>query len=83
MTPAAYAVAPAVKLAAKAAVRKAVRRGALTRPDACSMCGRAGVRIVGHHNDYAQVLDVKWLCGRCHGRRHSPFYDLPVTAVPA
>lgn len=51
------------------AVFVAVRAGRLIKPENCSECGRAG-RIHGHHEDYSRPLDVVWLCGRCHGKRH-------------
>lgn len=60
------------------AVARALRRGDLVRPEACSQCGRTG-RIQGHHADYARQLDVEWLCPRCHGIRH---YDLQREAQP-
>lgn len=54
---------------ARAAVARAVRDGRLIRPFVCSACGRDG-RIEGHHEDYAQPLQVDWLCNGCHQKRH-------------
>ena len=72
-----------VKERANKAVGRAVKRGELVRPSACQMCGRAGVRIVAHHIDYARPLDVTWLCTSCRARQHGPFAGLPRTLVLA
>lgn len=47
-------------------VQKAVDRGHMEKPSACSACGVEGVWIEGHHEDYARPLDVTWLCKPCH-----------------
>jgi hypothetical protein len=52
---------------ARAAVYRAVRRGALPRPNSCASCGAKG-RVEGHHIDYSRPLDVEWLCPKCHRR---------------
>lgn len=49
--------------------RAALRAGTLTRPAACSDCGRER-KIVGHHTDYRYPLAVVWLCTTCHARAH-------------
>jgi len=46
-------------------VAKALKRGALVRPDACESCG-AMVRIEAHHTDYSQPYLIQWLCPPCH-----------------
>jgi hypothetical protein len=51
------------------AVRWAVKKGRLVRPESCSECGGGG-RIEGHHDDYARRLDVVWLCTECHNKKH-------------
>lgn len=48
-------------------VREAVSRGLLTRQP-CESCGEA--KVHAHHEDYAQPLLVRWLCGRCHREVH-------------
>ena len=52
-------------------VGNAVRDGRLHKPDACSLCGRTGTRIEGHHDDYTKPLVVIWFCCRCHRRHHA------------
>lgn len=53
---------------AHSAVRNAIRRGDLVRPDTCSRCGIVG-KIEASHDDYARPLDVEWLCRRCHAHK--------------
>lgn len=50
-----------------AAARKC---GAVTPALACECCDRTGVRIHGHHTDYARPLSVMWLCTDCHRLAH-------------
>lgn len=45
----------------------AIRSGLLTRPAQCGRCGGVG-EIDAHHHDYQRMLDVEWLCVRCHGK---------------
>ena len=52
------------------AVRIALQKGILFRPDYCTTCGRKDVRIVGHHEDYSEPLEVIWMCDGCHNRHH-------------
>ena len=64
--------ASADKRRARAAVNDAVRGGHIVPPDGCEECGHdfSEFRREAHHDDYSQPLNVVWLCGRCHGRRH-------------
>lgn len=57
-------------------VAAAVSKGLLVAPERCSNCGRK-VRLHGHHRDYnkSTLLDVVWLCGRCHRREHLGIID--------
>lgn len=41
----------------------------IVRPDICSACG-AGPPIQGHHPNYAEPLNIEWLCVGCHIDRH-------------
>lgn len=56
------------RIAARWALREAVRTGRIARADRCEGCG-ARARTEGHHHrgyDRAHWLDVQWLCKRCH-----------------
>jgi hypothetical protein len=52
---------------AAGAVRTALRRGSLVRPDRCERCGQQR-SISAAHWSYApdDWLDVRWLCRPCH-----------------
>ena len=50
-------------------VQKAVARGRLARPGACSSCG-CECRPEAHHADYSKPYEVEWLCRQCHRGRH-------------
>lgn len=56
------------KRKAHTAVSNAIRDGKLTKPDHCN-CGSTK-RIVGHHEDYTKLLEVIWMCQRCHVQLH-------------
>jgi hypothetical protein len=51
------------------AVASALRRGILTKPDACEACGKAG-SLDAHHEDHRLALDVRWWCRACHVAHH-------------
>lgn len=57
---------PAEQLIAKRAIRAAVVRGDIIRPDRCSQCG-VECKPDAHHPDYSKPLAVIWLCKPCHG----------------
>lgn len=54
-----------LKARARAAVRRAVVRGEVFRPNRCDQCGCLG-DVFGHHRDYTRALDLVWLCRKCH-----------------
>lgn len=55
---------------------KALKEGVITRPSICSKCLEGNKRrIIGHHEDYANPLDVLWLCDKCHQLRHIEIRD--------
>lgn len=47
------------------AVKAALRRGDLVRPDICEECLQQRY-CEAAHNDYSQPLAVRWLCRSCH-----------------
>lgn len=57
---------------ARLAVRRAIERGELIKPERCQRCNRraSGNAMHAHHADYDEPLDVEWLCRRCHGIEH-------------
>jgi hypothetical protein len=63
-------VSAAIAIRARTAVQNAVFSGALVRPSQCQACGKSGLKLHGHHNDYSKPLDVEWLCAKCHGAAH-------------
>lgn len=79
---AAYKKAPEKK-SAHEAVRRAIKKGVLTRPTSCTQCGNSKMRIEAHHHlGYAREhqLDVVFLCTSCHRASEDPIipvkYDL-------
>ena len=55
---------------AKHAVNYAIKMSKITKPDYCENCFAKG-RVEGHHEEYSKLLDVKWLCRRCHFEVHN------------
>ncbi|MBL9030287.1 MAG: hypothetical protein JNM80_01090 [Phycisphaerae bacterium] len=56
--------------AAHHAVARALRQGALRKPETCLGCGQPRP-VHAHHEDYREPLRVTWLCARCHRHHHS------------
>jgi hypothetical protein len=69
-----------LKADATAAYVAAKNRGELVPPKKCSVC-HARTGVVGHHDDYARPLDVRWLCRKCHARDHYGTESRPVVEV--
>src|SRR5512146_1539806 len=59
---------------AHGAVHKAIKRGHLVRPDRCENCGTAAPVEAHHWHGYGRehILDVQWLCHRCHVASPTP-----------
>ena len=47
------------------AVRRAIKKGLLVRPSVCETC-RKECKPLAHHTNYDRLLDVMWLCYKCH-----------------
>ena len=60
------------KQAARLTAYWAVRAGLLPRKYNCEKCGidARHARLVKHHVDYNNPLNVVWLCAVCHGEMH-------------
>ncbi len=56
--------------AARSAANAAHKSGKLKKPGACQCCKRKCRKLVKHHTDYRQPLNIKWLCPGCHGEEH-------------
>lgn len=50
-------------------LNRAVKTGAIKKPERCFDCGEIAC-LDGHHEDYGKPLVVVWLCRVCHVRRH-------------
>jgi hypothetical protein len=59
----------------------AIKIGILVRPAVCGECGKPPAKytkILGHHDDYAKPLEVRWVCRNCHMLIHHPHSLLPL-----
>lgn len=51
-------------------LERALIKGKISKPTACQKCGRVA-RLHGHHFDYADPLNIRWLCASCHKLEHN------------
>jgi len=67
-----------VKRKAHRNVNSAVKCGLIDKPAICSCCNKSEIKIYGHHWSYEDehVLDVVWLCAKCHGLEHRRINDI-------
>jgi len=56
---------------ARSKVQYFVKTGKLIPSPICEQCGKEG-KTRAHHNDYDKPLEIKWLCGTCHGTLECP-----------
>lgn len=54
---------------ARDALNKAVKKGAIEKPEHCARCEETEY-LQAHHDDYSKPLDVEWLCRDCHYGHH-------------
>ena len=59
-----------IKRGANILVGNAIASGKLIKPCCCSNCGFSNPRIHAHHDNYAEPLNVRWLCPACHKQWH-------------
>lgn len=59
---------------ARKKVHLARLRGEITRKP-CEVCGET--KVDGHHEDYNEPLDVRWLCRKHHMEQHRKFNRTP------
>lgn len=59
---------------ARLAVRNAVARGIIVKPERCEVCQQIR-KLHGHHDDYSREMEVRWLCSECHGDWHREHGD--------
>ena len=50
-------------------ITNAVRDGRIIKPDNCESCGKK-CNPEGHHDDYSEPMNVRWLCTKCHKQWH-------------
>lgn len=76
---AAYRGRNPLKEKARGAVRRALEKGTLVKGP-CAVCGSAE-NVHAHHVDYAEPLNVQWLCACHHAELHggsekeTPYFD--------
>lgn len=55
---------------ANSAVRVALLKKELERPEICSLCGTK-CNPLAHHPDYDRKLEIIWVCTKCHRILHA------------
>jgi len=48
---------------------RAIIEKRIERVDVCELCASTN-KVQGHHSDYDQPLNVRWLCPKCHSEWH-------------
>lgn len=54
-----------VKRAAHIILGNAISNGRIVKANMCECCSETE-GLHGHHDDYAEPLEVRWLCSQCH-----------------
>lgn len=62
------------KCSAHQAVARAIKKGSITKPERCQVCGSCE-KLNAHHYDYQKPLEVVWLCIPCHKKIHSKYFN--------
>ena len=57
-----------IKILAREAVRYALRRKKIVKPNKCSICKNVGLVEAHHYKGYSKEnqLNIMWLCRKCH-----------------
>ena len=73
----------AVKIKARKILQYAVKKGRIIKSNICFDCQKTFPKklIQSHHDDYSKPLEVKWLCKKCHSKRHRKYTDAMLGAV--
>ena len=58
---------------ARRIVMLANNKGEIKKPEYCQLCSQKG-KMVGHHKDYEQPLELLWVCPKCHYHLHGQVY---------
>jgi ribosomal protein S27AE len=69
----------AAKTLCRQETKKALWRGKLVRKEACERCGAA--QPVTHHVNYAEPLNILWLCRKCHAAEHAALRSAGVVLI--
>lgn len=56
---------------ARSRIHYLVKTGKLIPSPICEQCGKVK-QTRAHHDDYDKPLEVRWLCGTCHGLLECP-----------
>lgn len=59
-----------IRLRAVKAVRRSIEKGLIRAAPSCEVCLATVVSLHAHHDDYSKMLDVRWLCPKCHAEWH-------------
>lgn len=73
----AYRARQPMRTAAHRIFRNAIKYGKVQKGTECSECGST-LKIEGHHDNYLEPLNVRWLCEVCHKQWHrhnTPIYE--------
>lgn len=65
-------------------LNRVVSKGIIKRPDKCPICKQIR-KVVAHHDDYSNPLDIKWACYACHKNlyhiNHTDFKELVESGI--
>ena len=53
-------------------IYRAIKQKKIKKPNKCQICSKKfpKIKIDGHHEDYKKVLEVMWVCHKCHMSLH-------------